>query len=581
MVHGTTRRRGVLLRAVATGVALVLTAAACGGDDDDDAETTESAPAVTTGESAAPTPTEAGSVSTEGGSATTESAESETTAADTSPEPDEDVVAGGNMEFITYVSMNSTDPKLNATVSSTTSTGQIAYIYDTLLRVASDGTVTPRLATGIEPNEDFSQWTLTLRDGLTFTDGTALDAEAVKVNWERHQNPAEASQCILQASQISALEATSPTELQITLVRPNAQFKFLMQTCLGLIASPAALQQFGAEYGTAADKTVGAGPFKLTDFMASQQYTLERNPDFWDAPRPYLDTVHVVGVGADQATAAQAFLTETVDMVFFPNTGVTTTLTDQGFEPLAGDYIGGEGWIINTSKPPFDDVRVRNALYLALDIDAINQGAFGGTAPINEGFFPEDSPYADPSDPSLNYPERNPEEAQRLIDEYLAEKGLDSIDVKMIGLAGSMDAVSVTVGQALADIEGVNFSFEPLPPLGMRDRVFGKSFDVAAWLVSGDAMYPSLYDSLYSKSPTNFTSFVDPEMDAAFDAALATDDPDELAEAYRTVAREFIEQQPYFVLWSSHVTTFFQDYVHGADVSGYNFVDLSTVWIDK
>lgn len=490
----------------------------------------------------------------------------------------DDVVTGGSMEFLVYITMTSTDPKQTVTVSGTTGTGQAAYIYDTLVRVASDGTVTPRLATAIEPNDDFSQWTLTLREDLTFTDGTPLDAEAVKFNWERHQVPEEASQCILQASQLAELAVASPTELDITLVGPNSQFPFQLQGCLGLIASPAAIDEFGAEYGTAADKTVGAGPFKLQSFAATQEYTLERNPDFWDAPRPYLDTVHVVGVPGDQTVQAQAFLTEEADMAFFPNTGATTQLTDAGFEPLADEYIGGEGWIINTTKPPFDDARVRRALFLALDRDVINETAFGGTAAVNDGFFPDDSPYADAS---LSYPARDVEEAQRLIDEYLAEQGLDSIDVNMIGLSGSMDAVAVAAGQAYDELDGVNFTFEPQPPLGMRDRVFGKSFDVAAWLVSGDAMYPTLYDSLYGQSPTNFSGWADAEADAAFETALTTNDPEVLTESYQTVARRFLEEMPYFVLWSSHVTTFTHDYVHGAEVSGFNFIDISTVWIDK
>jgi len=151
----------------------------------------------------------------------------------------------------------------------------------------------------------------------------------------------------------------------------------------------------------------------------------------------------------------------------------------------------------------------------------------------------------------------------------------------MIGLSGSMDAVAVAAGQAYDELEGVNFTFEPLPPLGMRDRVFGKSFDVAAWQISGDAMYPTLYDSLYGASPTNFSGWADPEADAAFETALSSNDPDVLTESYQTVARRFLEEMPYFVLWSSHVTTFTQDYVHGATVSGYNFIDISTVWIDK
>lgn len=491
---------------------------------------------------------------------------------------EEDVVAGGDLNFLVYNSMTSTDPKMSTLVSSTTSPGQVAYIYDTLLRVAADGTITPRLAESLVAGDDLSQWHLTLREGLTFTDGTPLDAEAVKFNWERHQNPEEASQCILQASQMAAIEVAGPTELDITLARPNSQFPFLMQGCIGLIASPTALQEFGAEYGTAADKTVGAGPFKLRSFVSAQEYVLERNPDFWDSPRPYLDSVRVVGVPLDQTTAAQAFLTGEADMVFFPVTGAINMLTGAGYEPLAGDYIGGEGWLFNTAKPPFDDVRVRRAIYLALDLDAINAAAFGGTAPVNAGFFPEDSPYFDPS---ISYPTRDVEEAQRLLDEYFEEHGLEEIDVNLIGLSGSMDAVAVAAGQALAELDGVNFTFEPQPPLGMRDRVFGRSFDVSSWLVSGDAMYPTLFDALYGLSPTNFSGFADAETDAAFDAALVSDDPAVITENFQIVGRRFVEEMPYIVLWSSHVTTFTQNDVRGATVSGYNFIDITGVWLDR
>jgi ABC-type transport system substrate-binding protein len=152
--------------------------------------------------------------------------------------------------------------------------------------------------------------------------------------------------------------------------------------------------------------------------------------------------------------------------------------------------------------------------------------------------------------------------------------------VTMIGLEGQMTSVGVTAQLALSAIEGVNFEFQPLPPLGMRDAVFGKSFDIAAWLLSGDAVYPDLVDYLATGSPRNASGFSSPVIDEAFATAIATDDPEVIKQSYQTVVREVLDQLPYALLWRTHVSTYAQDNVKGLEVINDNVVDLSTIYLD-
>ena len=212
--------------------------------------------------------------------------------------------------------MSSTDPKLNLG-GGATSQGQISAIYDTLIRTAPDGTITPRLAESVTPSEDFTTWTIELRPDLVFTDDTPLDAEAVKFNWDRHTDPAVASQCFPTAATIASSTVEGPTTLVVELVEPNSQFPFLLEGCLGFIASPAALEQHGEAYGTSAESTVGAGPFMLESFNPGVDNTMVKNPNFWDAPRPYLDRIEIVGVPSDTQSAAQALITDQADMISF------------------------------------------------------------------------------------------------------------------------------------------------------------------------------------------------------------------------------------------------------------------------
>lgn len=122
---------------------------------------------------------------------------------------------------------------------------------------------------------------------VTFSDGTPLDAEAVKFNWDRLRDPATASGSVGEASQIASTEVLDPTTLQVELAAPNPNYAHsVIVSSMNWIASPNALQQGAAAFD---ENPIGAGPFTLANWSRQDVIELEKNPTYWDAPRPYLE----------------------------------------------------------------------------------------------------------------------------------------------------------------------------------------------------------------------------------------------------------------------------------------------------
>ena len=222
-------------------------------------------------------------------------------------------------------------------------------------------------------------------------------------------------------------------------------------------------------------------------------------------------------------------------------------------------------------------MRVRRAFALALDRDVIADAAFAGEGKLDPTFFPESSPYYDPS---LTYPELDLAEAQRLIDEYLAETGTESIDVEVIGLEGQMGPVGVSAQQQLAALNGVNLEVSLLPPLGLRDRYFSGSFDIATYLITGVPGYPELKDYLSEGSVRNIAGWTSPEVDEALATIIASDDQEVINAAYGDIGSALLDQVPYLILWKTDVRTYAQDNVANIQLYRDHIVDLAEIYLN-
>ncbi|MBV9660477.1 MAG: ABC transporter substrate-binding protein, partial [Acidimicrobiales bacterium] len=324
-------------------------------------------------------------------------------------------VSGGSATAALQVAITSWDP---ATSRNVIPYGQwLLAVFGQLVQVSPQGQVIPELAQSVS-STDQVHWTLVLKPNLKFSDGTPFDAAAVQSNWQRYQDPTVAPQIVSFSSQIASMQVVDPTTLTFTLKAPNSQFpRYLMDTGMGMIGSPTAIAHEGPSWS---QKPVGAGPFVLTSWTPGGDAQLTRNDSYWDAPRPYLRNLTLRGVvDEQQMTNVLVSGGAAIGQIGTPCQCITT-LKQDGFQVQGRVDSGGQGFVFNVSKAPFDDVRVRQAFALALDFNQINQAIAEGTAAMATTLYPTDSPYYDPGVPT---PCCNLAKAQSLIDAYEAQHG--------------------------------------------------------------------------------------------------------------------------------------------------------------
>src|SRR6218665_1344031 len=195
---------------------------------------------------------------------------------------------GGTMTIINGSDIKTWDPSLTGTTYPGGPMDVLDAIYGFLVYVNDKSVVTGGMAESLT-STDATTWTLKLRKGMKFTDGTPFDAEAVKFNWDRTADPATLGPTqAWGASWNKSMTVVDAQTLTIKLSTPNSNFAAQVAELCPFIASPAALK-------AAKDKTdikpVGAGAFTLTSWNQGISMEMARNPDYWDQPRPYLDTI--------------------------------------------------------------------------------------------------------------------------------------------------------------------------------------------------------------------------------------------------------------------------------------------------
>ncbi|WP_079710669.1 ABC transporter substrate-binding protein [Paraliobacillus ryukyuensis] len=277
-------------------------------------------------------------------------------------------------------------------------------IYDTLIDY-EDGTtkLQPALATEWEASEDGKTFVLTLRDGVTFQDGTPFNAEAVVANFERWMS---AEDFIYygsmfggygedEANIIERVEATSDLEVTFQLKRPSAPFLKNLAMSPFAIASPEA-------FDSLAENPVGTGPFKLDDWARNETITLVKNEDYWEDGKPYLNRV-IFQVIPDNSARLTALQNGEIDLMDGVNPSDQTIIeSDKNLKVFSRAPLNVAYMPMNNETAPFDDPLVRQAVNHAIDKEALIEGFFEGNAepaknmlpPTIDGYNDEIEPYA-------------------------------------------------------------------------------------------------------------------------------------------------------------------------------------------
>ncbi len=458
-------------------------------------------------------------------------------------------------------------------------------VYDGLVRYKS-GTleVEPALATAWEISEDGTEYTFTLREGVTFHDGSPFNAEAVVFNFERMLNedhPYHDTGPFPLAfffSSVSSVEAVDDLTVKFTLSEPYAPFLSNLAYPTGLIVSPAAVEQHGADFGR---NPSGTGAFTFAEWRSNEAVVVEANPDYWDGA-PELQAV-VFRPITDANTRTAEMLAGGIDMMVEVPPVALSQFQDDAFQVF--EQAGPHVWflILNAKEGPFADKRVRQAANYAINKEALVNDVLEGTAEVAAG--PTPPAFAWAYNEALEPYPYDPEKAKELIAEagaegaeltfYVTEGGSGMLDPVAMGTAIQADLNAVGLDTTIETYEWNTFLGQVNPGLE------GKA-DMAemAWMTNDPDTLPFLAlrtEAWPEKGGFNSGYYSNPEVDELLEKARVATDQDERAALYKQMQEIVQEDAPWVFVanWKQNAVT--NDRVEGFELQPSFFLLLDDV----
>jgi ABC-type transport system substrate-binding protein len=421
-------------------------------------------------------------------------------------------------------------------------------IFDTLTVVAADGSAKPYLAQSVTPNPDMTVWTVTLRPGVTFHDGSPLNADVLKANFDSLQSSALTGPAL--NGVVASFVKVSDLAVAVNCVEPIVAFPHYLSTQVGYVIGMAQLES------ASSTKPIGTGPFSLESWVPNDHFTATRNPHYWRPGFPYLDSVTYKPIVIDESRE-NSLTSRTIDMMVSHDPNAIKDLrANASFQQVLNPSVGQGDMdfiILNTSVDPTNDLLVRQALAYATDVDELVKLFGAGVAKPNLSLFPPGSPYRAADN---GYPTYNLAKAKQLVAQAAPNHGgkieltlatvtdprlLNEIQAlaSMWGLAGIQTTVS-TVEQVTFIDNLVTGKFQ-----AYTDEQFGASDPDLNYVW----MSPTTANGLIA---LNFSRNKDDALEAALQKGRTMSDPTERIQAYQEVDKRLSSDLPY--LWANLAT---------------------------
>jgi ABC-type transport system substrate-binding protein len=429
-------------------------------------------------------------------------------------------------------------------------------VFDPLAAYDAEGRPQPYLAQAFVPSEDYTTWVIELREGVTFHDGTALDAAAVK----KDLDAARASTLVGAAlSNIASIEVdpTDPLKVVVTMESPWASFPATLTGQVGFIAAPA---QLDADGEATSSEPIGTGPFVYESWEPDKAFVATRNPDYWrtdDAGNqlPYLDRVEFRPI-VDPTNRVNALVSGDLQMMHTTDWTamgpMRSQAADGNIQLVADETESEESFVLlNTTAPPLDDVRVRRALALCTDREQV---ATVGQVPldrITDSQFAPDSPWYDPEN---GYPALDVQAGTDLIAEVAAESGPVSVELVTTPVPANTATTQVLAQQW--ERCGVDVTLNTSEQSTFISNAVTGNYQANLWRQFGATDPDGDYVWWIGANATgplalNLARLADPQIDAALNEARATADEASRQQAYAELQRRQSELLPYLWLYRS------------------------------
>jgi peptide/nickel transport system substrate-binding protein len=452
-------------------------------------------------------------------------------------------VAGGTLRYLHTMEATSLDP-VDATGSSSLggNAQQFYAVYGGLDYYGLEaGAVVMGEAQSIT-SPDSKTWTLKLRPGLRFTDGTPFDAAAVKFNWDRIADPANKARTQGAMKAVQSTDVIDSQTLRIALAAPSGQFPYAVAINFPYVASPTAIKANGSKYGTSPQSTVGAGPFTLKDWVRDSEMTLTKNPDYWDKPRPYIDTLVIKPISDINQRLNTLTTGGAQAAVFSTAPAMVAQATSKGYKAYVEPpyETAGMYWQYNTTRAPLNDVRIRKALQEAIDWNAYDQSILNGL-PFKLDLFIIRPP-SSLSSANAKLPAYNKADAQALFNAYAKDTG-GPVQIELNPSQNIANVAEFFQAQLL-QYQNVKVTIRQIQSAQALQIYAAKTYMIAGLPINGYDPDSVLYDEYHTGGARNFTGYSNPKMDAALDAGRASTNVKDRAGEYATVQQLLVTDLP-------------------------------------
>ncbi|MCC6202814.1 MAG: ABC transporter substrate-binding protein [Gammaproteobacteria bacterium] len=386
------------------------------------------------------------------------------------------------------------------------------------------------LAQGYEIRDDGATLVITLRDNLRFSDGTPLDAEALRFNIVR----AIESPCAcaprrwpwLMPDPVRVLDAHS---VALHFTKPyGAAINGVPVSNINWVVSPSALKRLGEEAFKL--RPVGAGPFRISSNQLSTRVELERNPLYWQPERPYLDRLTFVAIGSEQS-AYLALLAGDADVV---ESVTATPLIERALrepkvvvtrQPPVSPYLIQ----LNTARAPFNELRARAAIYHATDAAAIGKGLFHDWYPVGQSFTGPAGLFHLAVVPG--YRTHDLERARALVTD------LGGLKVRLGTVSSPVAEQVITALQSQWRAAGIDVVIETHDLAALVQRFQSRDWEAMLQMAGSYDPEAGSGVSLRFRSDLILSGVHDPDLDRLLYEGAGADDPQRRADSYRAIAQ--------------------------------------------
>ncbi len=426
-------------------------------------------------------------------------------------------------------------------------------IVETLVTFPEESTqIVPGLAESWTVSKDGLRYTFKLRKGVSFHDGTPLDAEAVKFSIDRQINPEHPFNKLGKYpfanfffGNIKAVEVVDPLTVEFVLKEPRASFLAVLTAGAASIVSPTAVRKYGQDYALT---PVGTGPFKYVSWERGQRVVLEKNASYWRFSVK-LDRVIYRPIVEDQARLTE-LLTGALDLIVGTPPDYVGQLEANPKVTLL-KQVGAHVWYlgINNQKKPFDDKRVRQALNYAVNKEAIVRDVLKGTGSLSAGPV---LPKTWGADGGLKPYPYDPERAKKLLADAGHPAGFTTtLWVPESGSGMQSPVAMSTVIQSNLKAVGVNVSLQTMEWGAYLAKLRSKEQELFAlsWMAGNEdpdmVMYPLLHSSQWTPNGPNRALYKNERFDEMLHQARLTTDEKKRADLYRQAQRILVDDAPW------------------------------------